>query len=505
MSHQPNRKPNHQRGRLAGLAALLAVLLLAAAACSSDTDEAGDNAPANGNDSDSTNSDSDNDANNNADNDADNSADRDANDSNGAANADADAALGDGSLGFVTVPAGESVQLRLVQLDQGALSAAGRTAITISQMALADYGNINGFEVEFGEPISDPCKPDAAEALAYEIVDDTQIVGVVGPTCSASSVAFSPVLSEAGLVVITSFSTTPVLTSDLAGNPGPDYYPGFYRTTPNDKLKAISIARFLCIAQELTSAAVLHTGNSFTQSLAEEFAAAFEELGGTITAIEQAVSPADVLSRATAIATADRIGTDRAGTSSRCTTTASLDQDSPQAVLLVLYPPSEIELLGQVAALPALANTLLITDGTVGKDIFNDQTVGMFFTLPDRYGSNLNQSTQVSTEDFLARYEQAFGEAPPLTTWAQAYDATTLLLDAVAAASYVNDAGDLIIDRQGIRLWLNQVEGYVGLSGPLECDDFGDCSSEGTLVAEQISTDIDAAFNNIVFEHFTRD
>ncbi len=437
----------------ARLAALVLALILAAAACSRDNDTAGDN-PAAG---------------------ADGSADgtgpggADADGSGGAGSADPNnpdaAPLGDGSLGFVTVPAGDAVQIRLVQANRGALAPAGNTAITIAEMALANYGDIHGFQVEFGTPISDPCKPDAAEAIAYEITADTQVVGIIGPTCSASSVALVPVISEAGLVAITSSSTSTTLTSDLNQNPSPDYNPGFYRTAPNDITKAEAIAQFLYTDQNLRTAAALHTGNADTRNLAQEFAAAFERLGGTITATRQAIGTENLLSAAAEIATA-----------------------SPQAVLLAIYPPADTDVLGQLAALPALQDTVLVADGTVGQQISNEQTLGMFFVVPNSYDNNPNQATQVRTQDLFTRYFDATGEPLGFTTWAQAYDATTLLLDAVAGAAYVNDDGNLVINRQGIRQWLNQADGYQGLASSYSCDNFGDCSFVGVRIAEQTSS-----------------
>ncbi len=395
---------------------------------------------------------------------------------------------GDGSLGFVTVPAGQPIQLRLVLMDQ-----TGTTAIRIVQMALADYGDIGGFNPTFGDPIHDPCRPDSAESLAYSIIEDPQVIGIVGPTCSTSSVAFSPVISNAGLVTITSFSEASVLTSNLAGTPGSDYHPGFYRTTANDTVKANSIARFVYDSQGITTAAVLHTGNVSTRGLAEEFEVEFGNLGGTITSVTQAIASEDLLAAAELI-------------------TKALATEAPAAVLLALYPPSDIDVLGQVAAAfdqaaaeQNLSPLVLIADGTMYKDLFNENTRGMFFSLADqRYDNNLNQGTEVWTDEFLARYIEMFGEAPDIAAWAQTYDATTLLLDAIAGASYVDDAGNLVIDRQGIRAWLNQVNDYQGLSGPLNCDRFGDCGSVGNIVVQHIFSEVEQSLDNVVFEYSIR-
>ena len=43
-----------------------------------------------------------------------------------------------------------------------------------------------------------------------------------------ASVGASPLLSAVGLVMISPANVSPDLTSDLAGNPGPNYHPGYF-------------------------------------------------------------------------------------------------------------------------------------------------------------------------------------------------------------------------------------------------------------------------------------
>ncbi|GIS99422.1 MAG: hypothetical protein CM1200mP26_11350 [Acidimicrobiales bacterium] len=76
----------------------------------------------------------------------------------------------------------------------------------------------------------------------------------------------------------------------------------------------------------------------------------------------------------------------------------------------------------------------------------------------------------------------SYGEKPSAAFWAHAYDATTLLLEAIDAASYVDEDGALVIDRAGVREWLNGVTDYEGMIGTLSCDEFGDCGSQKITV-----------------------
>ena len=126
----------------------------------------------------------------------------------------------------------------------------------------------------------------------------------------------------------------------------------------------------------------------------------------------------------------------------------------------------------------------------------------MFFSGPDlRYGANTNQSTDVSADDFLASYEATYGSAPEAAFWAHAYDAATLLLEAIGAASYVDD-GTLVIDRAGVRQYLDGVSGYAGITGTLSCDDYGDCAAARiTVIRHDSADDLDASKENVVFEY----
>nr|MCS5676175.1 ABC transporter substrate-binding protein [Acidimicrobiales bacterium] len=94
-----------------------------------------------------------------------------------------------------------------------------------------------------------------------------------------------------------------------------------------------------------------------------------------------------------------------------------------------------------------------------------------------------------------------WGEDPAAPFWAHSYDATTLLLDAIAAASY-DDGGTLVIDRAGVREHLAGVTDYAGIIGLMSCDAFGDCGSQKiTVIGHGDSDDIPASNANVVYEY----
>ena len=73
---------------------------------------------------------------------------------------------------------------------------------------------------------------------------------------------------------------------------------------------------------------------------------------------------------------------------------------------------------------------------------------------------------------------------------------------AYAAASYVDSDGTLHIDRQGIRDHLNGVNGYSGLIGMINCDDFGDCGAARITVVQNIGGE--DSIENVMFSYAPR-
>ena len=129
-----------------------------------------------------------------------------------------------GELGGVEVDAGEAVHIRSLLAHDGWAEAAesGRDAIEI---AVHDFGDIHGHRVDLGLPGNSRCSVAGGSAAAQAVIDDAQVVGVIGTSCSGAGAAASQLLSGAGLVMISPSNTSPSLTSDLEGNKDVNNYP----------------------------------------------------------------------------------------------------------------------------------------------------------------------------------------------------------------------------------------------------------------------------------------
>ena len=390
--------------------------------------------------------------------------------------------LGDGSLGEVTVSAGDAIQIRSLNAISGDVAFLGVPNENGIRMAVEDYGQIHGFDVDLGAGLDDLCSADGGQAAAQIIVADEQVIGVIGTSCSGAATAASPLISEAGMVMISGSNTSPALTSDLAGTAGSAYHAGYYRTAHNDLYQGAAAANFALEVLGVTSAAAIHDGDPYTEGLAQAFADAFEAGGGTIT-VFTAVNKGDT----------DMVPV-----------LTEVAASGPEMLFFPIFQPEGdfiIQQAGSVAGMSGI--TMMAADGLLNSDYLAlAESENMYFSGPDtRYGENANQSTGELAKDVYADYEAAYGEVPAAPFWAHSYDAAVLLMDAIAHASYM-DGDDLVIDRAGVREHLNSVSDYAGLIGTMSCDAFGDCGSQKITVIQNTDiTDYVASTENVVYEY----
>ena len=359
-------------------------------------------------------------------------------------------------LGLVEVRAGESVQIRSL-LAHTIAPSVGTTERYAIELAIRDIGSIHGYKIELGEPADGACGPTAGRDRAEQISADPQVIGVIGTSCSGSAVAASPVFSAAGLAMISPSNTSPRLTSDLAGNAGPDYHPGYFRVSSNDLYKGQAVADFAYSELGLRRVATVDDGDPYTTALVSAFGAAFRELGGRVAAIAQI----------------------QKGDADMTAVLAEIAAAGPDGIFFPLFEIEGVPFTQQVRAFAELKDATLIVGESLLVPGFISQphSEGMYFTGPEiDHGANVNAVTGQSADEVLAAYTATYGAAPTSTFWAHAYDATTLLLHAIEAVAVAADE-KLLIDRVALRQQLSATAGFQGLLGPLSCDDFGDCGT----------------------------
>ena len=365
-----------------------------------------------------------------------------------------------GELGAVEVGPGEPVELAVMLSFSGA-PAFGEPIAKAIELAIEDYGDVHGHPVLIADSLDSGCSPDGGRRAARRAITAPQTVGVIGTTCSSAAIEASPLISDAGMVMISGLNTAAALTSDLAGNRGADNFAGYFRVSSNDLDNARAVARFIYEELKLTRVATVHDGDAYTSALAAGFTAAFAGLGGQ-TVLAERVSKGDTdMSRVLgAMAAAD-----------------------PEAVFLPLFPDEAIQLMQQARAVAELNDVEFIASDAVSVPKFLELTEaagvyisGAAFDWGDNTNSSTGKSVREARDDYAARW------GPPQSGyWQQAYDAATLLLSAIESVAVVR--GDTIyIDRLALRQALHATVGFAGLTGSLSCDEFGDCGPGLVLI-----------------------
>ena len=385
-----------------------------------------------------------------------------------------------GPLGAVEVGAGEAVQVRslLSHTVVPGLAEASRRGI---ELAVDDFGDIRGYDVDLGEPLDSMCSGEGGRMAAEQVIADAQVVGVIGTSCSGAAVAASPLLSDAGLVMVSPSNTSPALTSDLAGNASLSYYAGYFRTASNDLYEAQAVADFAYNELDLRRMVAIDDGDPYTMGLTVAFGDAFRALGGAVAfTVRIDKGDTDMMDILTGFAAAE-----------------------PDGIFFPLFDVEGAPFAAQAQATEGLEDVKLITSSALLLTEFLalPQSVGIYYAAPDTgQGSNVNDATGRSADDVLDAYDARYGGVPSSPFWVHAYDAATLLLSAIESVGQVA-GGRLVIDRAALREEIGATADFQGLLGPLTCDAFGDCGTGRVLIRHHTDPDItDPAQLSVVYE-----
>lgn len=391
---------------------------------------------------------------------------------------DTDAGAEPGPLGAITVAAGEPIKIGSLQAISGDVAALGTDQVRAIEIAIEDKGEILGHPIELAFNEDDLCNSEGGQIGATRIIADPQVVGVIGTSCSGAGVPASNVVSSANRVLISGSNTSPVLTSDLAGNAGSEYHEGYFRTAHNDAIQGAAAAKFVYEELGITQVATVNDGDPYTQGLTAAFEGPFTDLGGTV-----------VISTAV---TADQ-------TDMRPVLT-EIAAAGAELIFFPIFQPAGDFLAEQALEVAGLEDVALMgADGLLSDTyVVLPQTENMYFSGPQT-------PTTPGYDEFVSKYEAAYGEAPIQSFHAHAYDAANMIFAAIEAVA-VEDGDELVIDLQALRDELHSMT-YEGLTGTLSCDEFGDCASPNINIVQNTpdTADIAAVRENVLISYSRED
>ena len=120
--------------------------------------------------------------------------------------------------------------------------------------------------------------PAVAIAQAEKMINDDNVMAIMGPNCSGNTGAvITNVLVPNGVVAISPSATSPALTTQEDGG-------WFFRTAPSDARQGPVLAD-IAISRGQTDMAVTHSNSDYGKGLADAFVTAYEAAGGTVTVL----------------------------------------------------------------------------------------------------------------------------------------------------------------------------------------------------------------------------
>lgn len=164
----------------------------------------------------------------------------------------------------------------------GDLSALGKSSKNALDMLVEETNENDGIK---GKKIKiiyedDENKPEKSINKLQKLINDEEIVAVIGSITSKCSLAMGPIASKNKVPMITPSSTNTKITRE-----GGDYV---YRACFNDEFQGKALSKYIVEDLNMKTASVLYNAeDEYSKGLAESFKHNFEKYGGKILAYEK--------------------------------------------------------------------------------------------------------------------------------------------------------------------------------------------------------------------------
>lgn len=381
--------------------------------------------------------------------------------------------------GCVEVAAGEPIKIGSLLVITGPNSSLGLDSQYGVELAL-DYwedgafdgtnGQIKGHDVTL-VPEDEGCSPDGGTAGANALAADSELVAVVGTSCSSSALGVADkILSDKGISIVSPSNTSPALTAEGT------HQPFYLRTAHNDKIQGAAVANFAYNELGLRTAATIHDGSPYADGLQQVFADTFAALGGTITKQEAIqVGDTDFNPVLTDIAT-----------------------DSPEFLYFPIFVAEGGLITQQARTIDGLADSVLAgSDGMFTPDWITaagaENADGVYISGPDL--SAFSGDVDFYNDEFIPAYIEKYGAEPNSVFHAHSWDATNLILTAIESVA-IEDGDTLYIPRTALKDALYATSDFTGITGVLSCDTNGDCQQSATIAVVTVEN---GAFTDAVY------
>lgn len=283
-------------------------------------------------------------------------------------------------------------------------------------------------------------KAESAAAVAQKLISQNNVLAIIGPNASGNAIPAARICEDAGVIMITPWSTNPKTTEGKKN---------VFRACFIDDFQGQVMAKFARDNLKSQTAAVLYdVASEYNKGIAEFFKKFFEAAGGKVVAFESYTK-------------------DDKDFSSQLTTIKAANPD-------VLFLPNyynEVPLQAQQA------RRLGLTCPFIGSDSWGSEEL-LRLGAKDLEGSyfSTHYAPDIATETaqkFIKEYEAKYGKKPDDVA-ALTYDAGRLLLAAVAQAKS--------LERQKVRDALSSIQEIDGVTGKMKFTGTGDPTKSAVIL-----------------------
>jgi branched-chain amino acid transport system substrate-binding protein len=363
-------------------------------------------------------------------------------------------------LGCVDIAPNDPIHIAYAFVVSGSDATLGTDTKYGAELAIDDKGGkLLGHTIKLDGQDSG-CNAEGGQTAGTKIAADKTVVAVVGTNCSSEARSAMPILSQAGLSMVSPSNTSPDLTDPTKR------VAGYFRTAHNDKVQGAVAAEFVFKQLKFTKAATIHDGSIYAKGLAEVFADNFKKLGGTITAAEAVnVGDKDMKPVLTRIA---------AG--------------KPDLIYYPIFIAEGGFIASQIRDVPGLEKAAMMgADGIFSPDFLKaggKNVVGMFWSSPnfEAFGSGY----QTLVDKYLKKYNVKGTLAP---FHAHAYDAANIIFAALEKGTVKDADGTLHVQKQAVRDALQATKDFKGITGNITCDANGDCADPKIAIYQASADD----------------
>ena len=328
-------------------------------------------------------------------------------------------------------------KIGLIAEITGSMPAVGKSCETSAKLAVKQINDSGGIEVggkkyKIELVVEDSAsKPEKAAAAARKLIEQDDVLAIVGPNSSSNAVATADVADKAGVLLIAPWSTNPKTTIDeKTGKPKKTVY----RACFTDYFESEALGSFVREKLNALKAAILYDNSTdVLRNQAQLFKKSFEANGGKVVALETFKAGAPDYS-------------------------AQLDRIKAAAPDVLFLPSYYTDVAAQVGQ----ARTKGITATFIGSDAWSTPALitmaGASIEGSYLFNHYSFESPAPLTQKFVEAYKAEYNSAPDDVA-ALTYDSFGLLSKALSNGG--------ALDRAAALTGMGKVKEYAGATGTM--------------------------------------